>query len=349
MSQLKFGIIGAGGIANATCSDLALNPDAEIVAVADPSEERARLFAERFAVADICDSADALLELDSIDAVYIAVPNKFHAEYARQALGAGKHTLLEKPFAMNLAEAQSVVDAAQSSERLFMVGMNQRFTTAVQAARAIVARGDVGEVFHAKAYWRRRSGIPRIGSWFTHKDVSGGGGLLDIGVHMLDVAMHVMGNFEPVSVYGSTYTNFGNRGIGDGGWGQSEILDDVFDVDDFATSLVKFANGATLQLEASWALHQASGNEMNVELYGTQGAYRLYQPELYRAGDLGYEIIQSPTAPPAALPHASRVTNFVNAILGREDLLVTTEESLAVQRILDGIYESSETGHEVRL
>ncbi len=336
--SVRVGLIGAGMIAQMTGREFASNPDAELVAIADPSKERAAALAKMYGIENVLDDGHALLSRDDIDAVYIAVPNCFHAAYAIAALDAGKHTLLEKPFAMNLAEAQSVADAAARSNAKFMVGMNQRFGANAQAARSMVARGDIGEVFHVKAFWRRRAGIPRIGSWFTHQETAGGGGLLDIGVHMLDVGLWCIDNFEPTNVLGTAHTQFGNRGIGDGRWGRSERTDNRFDVDDFATALIQLEGGATVQLEAAWAIHQENANDMNVVLYGSEGTLNAYESKLYRAGEDGYEVIQNPKAPEPIYPHQSRVDNFVNAIEGREELCVSIEQSLAVQRILDGIY-----------
>ena len=349
MTQLKIGVIGTGSISNGTCRAFVDHDHAQLVAAADPSEERLGQFCDTFDIDRRYRASAELVADEDVDAVYIAVPNKFHAQYAVDCLRSGKHTLLEKPFAMNIDEANSVAVAARESDRIFMVGMNQRFSPAVQNARAIVQRGDIGDVFHAKAYWRRRAGIPRIGSWFTQKAIAGGGGLLDIGVHMIDVALHVMDKFDASSVYGSTYTKFGNRGLGDGGWGSSETSDAPFDVDDFATALVKFDDDCTLQIDVSWVLHQHEPDRMNVELYGTEGGLRVYQPELYRFSNDQYEIVENPEAPALRLPHANRVHNFLNAILGTEEPLVSIAESIAVQKIIDGIYESSQTGNEVKL
>ena len=163
-----------------------------------------------------CTEVEELLARDDLDAVYVAVPNAFHEEVAVQALQAGKHVLLDKPFALNTQAAENIVAAAEAAGRTLMLGMNQRFERNVQSAKALIADGRLGDVYHLKAFWRRRAGIPRMGSWFTNKSVSGGGALLDIGVHVLDVAMHLIDNFRPVSVSGATFTRFGNRGLGEG-------------------------------------------------------------------------------------------------------------------------------------
>lgn len=351
MAKLRFGIVGAGMISRISCRDIAAHPEVEIVAAADPSGERLEDLASRYGISRTYADAAALFDDAEVDAVYIAVPNAFHAEMARQALAANKHTILDKPFAMNITQAQSVAEAARATDRVFMVGMNQRFERTTQKMKKLVQSGALGDVYHAKAYWRRRSGIPRLGSWFTHREVSGGGALLDIGIHMLDAALYMMGNFRPVTVTGATYTRFGNRGLGEGGWGASEREFEGFDVDDFATALIRLEGDVTVTLDASWALLQEDGNRMEVELYGTEAGGAAYGDRLVKMGEGPgeYVVIQSPSVPELIYPHMSRFHNFINTILGTEQPCVTLDESLAVQRILDGIYESQRTGSEVSL
>lgn len=165
---------------------------------------------------------EELLADKEVDAVYVAVPNKFHAPLACQTLAAGKHVILDKPMALSHAQALQVAKAAEQSGKTFFLGMNQRFTEGAQQIRSLVEAGVLGEIYHAKAYWIRREGIPRLGTWFGNKEVAGAGSLFDIGVHFLDLCLHLLGNFNPVSVFGASYTKFGNRGLGEGGWGLSD-------------------------------------------------------------------------------------------------------------------------------
>ena len=345
--MVRFGIIGTGGVAAGGAADLIANPDAELIAVADPSRERVSAFAARFGVSTVLESAEQLLALETVDAVYIAVPNYLHAPITTLALQAGKHVLQEKPLALSLADAAPLAAAARQSGKHFMLGMNQRFVPPVQRARQLVERGRIGRPYHCKAYWRRRAGIPGIGSWFTRKQHSGGGGLLDIGVHMLDDALYELGDFDVHSVSGATYAEFGPRGLGEGGWGLSERPDTRFDVDDFATAMIKLKSGASVVLDAAWAMHSEQRNAMNVELYGIDGAIDTYGERLYRQQPDGYHIIDSPDAGELTYPHASRFHHFVNLILGREEACVTLEQALTVQRVLDAIYASAASGREV--
>jgi predicted dehydrogenase len=350
MPRIRFGIVGAGAISRLSCREIAQHPNATIVAAADPSGERLKTLATTFSIARTYPDAAALFADREVDAVYIAVPNVHHAPLARAALLAGKHTLLDKPFAFDLSGAQTVADAARRSDRVFMVGMNQRFDRSAQRAKQLMTAGRLGEVYHVKAFWRRREGIPRIGSWFGNKALSGGGALLDIGVHVLDLALHLCDNFAPTSVTGVAYTRFGNRGLGDGAWGASEREHQIFDVDDFATALIRLRGALTVSLDATWAAHQEQPNERDVLLYGTEGGAAVYSDRLFKTGSHSgeYVTVQNPVTEPLPYPHASRFHHFINVVLGTERSLIPLEQSLAVQRILDGIYESSRTGREVR-
>ena len=348
--MVRIGVIGAGSIAQASCNEFADHPDAEIVAVAEPNAERAAEFTLRYdTVTQVVEEPERLLAIEEIDAVYVAVPNNLHAPLSALSLQAGKHVLQEKPLALSREDAEQTATAARAADTHFMLGMNQRFTPEVQRARQLMKAGRIGRAYHCKAFWRRRSGIPRIGSWFTRKEISGGGGLLDIGVHMLDNALFLLDNFRPRSVSGATYTEFGNRGLGEGDWGMSERASGQFDVDDFATAVIKLDGGATVLLEVAWAMHLDRSNDMNVELYGTEGAIDTYGQRLCRQAADGYHVIQSPDAGELTYPHASRMHHFVNVILGREEPCVTLDQVLSVQRVLDAIYRSAATGREVAL
>jgi len=351
LSKVRFGLVGAGQIAHYAAAAISQHPQAKLVAVQDLHEERRKTLQSKHALEFAHDAVEELLANKSVDAVYIAVPNKFHIPLAIQALEAGKHVILEKPFAMNAAEAEKAIAVAKKAGVILNVGMNQRFTSDSQKIKQLVEEGILGEIYHAKAYWFRRAGIPKLGTWFGSKEIAGGGSLYDIGVHMLDLCLHTINNFEPVSVVGATYTKFGNRGLGEGGWGMSDRSETAFDVDDFSSAFIRFANGATVTLDTSWASHRAEGNKENVEIFGTEGGATLRPARLFR-GSAGlpavYEIVDEIKLN-LRMPHQDRFHNFINHLLGTEELCVSTAQALVVQKILDGIAESNRTGKEVRL
>ncbi len=350
MSSIRLGMIGAGQIAAFTAREFRRHPDCTIISVADPNQARAAELGNMVRAEQTYTEVDDLLRRDDLDAVYIAVPNAHHEALAIAALNAGKHVLLDKPFALNARAAQNVISAAQDNGTTLMLGMNQRFEKNVQRARALIEQGRFGDIYHVKAFWRRRAGIPRMGSWFTNKSVAGGGALLDIGVHVLDVALHLLNNFKPVAVSGATFTRFGNRGLGEGGWGRSEREFETFDVDDFASALIRLEGGAVVSLEASWALHQAQSNDHDVLLYGEDAGMGVYSNQIFEPGEAGeYRIIQNPVAPAISYPHCSRAEHFINVLLAKEPAIIDLDQALAVQHILDAIYKSAESGSEVRL
>lgn len=350
MSFLKFGFIGAGQISHHSASCINKNPHAQVVAVQDTNAERVKELCAAQNIAKACATAEEVFSDPEIDAVYIATPNKFHVPLTVQALEAGKHVILEKPFAMSHAEALLAAEAAKRAGKVLTLGMNQRFGQAPQTIRSIVQAGLLGEIYHAKAFWYRRSGIPRLGTWFGNRELAGGGCLYDIGVHFLDLALYLMGNFEPVSVYGATYTKFGHRGLGEGGWGKSDRAEIPFDVEDFASGLIKFSNGSSVSLDVAWACHAEDENRADVHLYGTEaGAHAMSGKVLRRDPQTGEYLVVQNLRSEVKYPHADRFHNFINHLRGEEELCVTLEQALTVQKILDGIAESSVTGREVRL
>ncbi|MGH7146221.1 MAG: Gfo/Idh/MocA family protein [Planctomycetota bacterium] len=343
----KCAVIGAGGIATDHVAGFQAHPQAEVIAIADVSAERCNALADRFKVARRYTSTEDLLADKDIDVVGIALPNFLHAPVSIAALNAGKHVFLDKPFALNVGEARKVAALAKKKGRKLMLGMSHRFPAATQTLRSLVDDGVLGDVYTARAVWLRRSGIPKFGTWFCRKDQAGGGCLYDIGVHYLDKAMFSMNCYDVESVHGQVYTKFGNRKLGEGGWGKSDRGKHVFDVDDFALAMVRLKGGRTIHLNVSWAAHQATPNEEYVQLFGTEAGAIVDPLKLFRNGKDGHETIQYTLRPPAV--STNRHCHFIDTLLGKAAPLVTVDQALKVQATLDAIYTSSATGREVRL
>jgi predicted dehydrogenase len=346
---LRFGVIGAGSIGLHHMDSLHRCPRAELVAIAESNPDRLNEAAARFAVPGKFTDYHQMLARPDIDAVSIALPNFLHAPAALAALAAGKHVHLDKPMAFNAGQAARIIATAKKSRRVFMVGQNMRFSRDAQMLKHFADQGVLGDIYHARAWWVRRAGIPRIGSWFTQKKFAGGGALLDIGVHMLDLALHLMDNFQPVTVSGVTHTRFGPRGLGSGSWGSSEIdKNAVFDVDDYAIALIKLKGGKSLILEAAWAAHLSEPSH-GVQLFGTEAGGSVFPAKVYRRSGAGdaYEVI---TPELKKLPYPEdRLHHFTNCVLDGKPPMVKPEQSLVVQKILDAIYKSAATGREVRI
>lgn len=349
--SIRVGMIGAGAIANDHCSSVNNYSGAEMVAVADLSKARREALKTKYDMDKAHSTWEELVADKEIDAVTIALPNALHAEVALAAIRSGKHVMLDKPFALSYAEAKRVADAAKKKGITLMVGMNQRYNPDAQVLRTLVKRGELGEIFHIKAYMCRRTGSPKFGTWFVNKALSGGGCLLDIGVHILDLGLFISDHWDPVSVSGQTYSKFGHKGIGEGGWGKSDIKKSMkFDVDDSAMALIRFRNGATLELNASWVLHQEAGDRNGVELFGEKAGARTHPVKLFRFGKKKgeYEIVE-PQHVRVNDRRKNRHADWLDAIHGKRDPICTVEQALTIQKLLDAIYKSSASGREVRI
>lgn len=347
-TSFNVAVFGAGAIGLDHIGSFQQHPAATVVAIADTSGSRAQEAAKLFNVPATAADYRELLARDDIDIVSIALPNYLHAKVALDALKAGKHVMIDKPMATNARDATKLVGEAKKRRVLLMVGQNNRFSPDVQTLKQLVLKGVLGEVYHAKTAWTRRSGIPRIGSWFTQKQFAGGGSTYDIGVHALDRCLYLMGEFDAAAVSGQTYAKFGPRGLGEGTWGKSEVdPKKPFDVEDMSLALIKLKSGRTVLLETSWAGHQAFPDFNGTQLFGTEAGALMPNLQLFRKTENGYstEAISTTTT----LVNPNRMAHFVDCLLGKEEPYVKPSESLAVQKILDAIYTSSRTGREVRI
>ncbi len=345
--------IGAGGIARKShmpaYKKLEAEGKAQIVAVCDVNGATAKSAAADFDVPHVFTDYAPMLALDAVDAVVVCTPNYLHKQPVLDAFAAGKHVFCEKPLAINAVEGAEMVAAGHRAGKQLQVGLNVRFDSAPQAVKRFIDDGKIGEIYYARAHALRRRGAPGWGV-FTQKDKQGGGPLIDIGVHILDLTLWLMGYPEPAAVTGAAYTKFGTREGVLGLMGQWDPK--TFTVEDFAAGFVRFQNGATLTLESSF-LANLERNEMNTHLFGTEGgvflspfdgsATRLYREESGTLTD------STPVFLPAVNSHEQEVRAFVAALLDDAPVPVPGEQGLMVTRILDALYLSSDTGREVRL
>jgi len=274
MDKLKIGVIGCG-VGRFHLAGYSKLPNVEIAALAGLDEARCRQLAAEYGIPRRFKDYRDLLALPEIEAVSVCVPNSLHAPVATAAFAAGKHVLCEKPLAATVAEGEAIVQAARQARRKLMVSFNYRFRGDSQTLKRHVAAGGLGEVYYVKAGWLRRSGIPGIGSWFTCQAQAGGGPLIDLGVHVLDLALWFLDYPEIVAVSGATYAKFGPRGKGF--WGGDRFPSGTAgcDVEDLATAFVRLAGGATMAVETSWASYTSAGDDYHVHLFGDEGGAEL--------------------------------------------------------------------------
>ncbi len=347
-TSFNVAVLGAGAIGLDHLGSFKQHAAVRLAAVADTSADRARDAAELFDVPFVSADYREVLARSDIDVVSIALPNYLHAPVALAALKAGKHVMIDKPMATNARDAAKLVAEAKKRRVVLMVGQNNRFTPDVQTLKQLVVKGVLGDVYHAKTAWTRRAGIPRIGSWFTQTKFAGGGSTYDIGVHALDRCLYLLGEFDAAAVSGQTYAKFGPRGLGNGTWGKSEVdPKQPFDVEDMSVALIKLKSGRTVLLETSWAGHQPVADFNGTQLFGTEAGALMPNLQLFRKTENGYSTESVATA--TELVNPNRMSHFIDVLLGRAEAYVKPEESLAVQKILDAIYESARSGREVRI
>ncbi len=350
-NNIRIGIIGAGNIANVHIQQFQqLKDQCEITAITDAYLPLAQSRKEQYGIPWVAASPEELIASDQVDAVIVAVPNQFHAPLTIQALEAGKHVLLEKPMAINADAARDIMRAKQRTDRTLMLAHQMRWEAVPMQIKQQMERGELGSIYSAKTGWFRRKGIPGWGTWFTRMDQSGGGPLIDIGVHMLDLALYLMGNPKPVSVYGATYAEFGpkKRGIGD--WGKPD-WSGIYDVEDFATALIKMDNGSTLSLEVSWAVHMDTDNTPFIHLMGTEGGASYRGPH----GKLLTEKFDRPLETELVTPEddeGERIRlsrHFLECIREGKEPIASGMTGFTNSLVLNAIYESSKSGREIQL
>ena len=350
--MLKVGVIGTGGISGVHLGGYSRNPNVEIYALCDINEKNLARRAEEYKVSRTFTDYREMLALPELDAVSVCTWNSAHAECAIAALRAGKHVLCEKPMAPNTAQAEEMEKAAKESGKLLMIGFVRRFGNDCAVLKDFIDGGSFGDIYYAKAQYLRRKGCP--GGWFGDKSRSGGGPLIDLGVHVIDLCRYLMGGPQPVSVYGATFNKLGDRRqIKDARGYSSTVVsqEDIFDVEDMATALIRFDNGAVLSVEASFSLN-IEKDVGNIELFGTRAGCKL-DPELTIFTDMNQYLANVKLAQSTALSFDglfdNEINHFVECIETGRPCRNPAQDGVTLMRILDGIYESARTGHEVLL
>lgn len=350
--MIKVGVIGTGGISGVHLGGYSRNPNVEIYALCDINEKNLAKRAEEYKVSRTFTDYREMLALKELDAVSVCTWNSAHAECAIAALRAGKHVLCEKPMALNTAQAQEMEKAAKENGKLLMIGFVRRFGNDCAVLKDFIDSGSFGEIYYAKAQYLRRKGCP--GGWFGDKSRSGGGPLIDLGVHVIDLCRYLMGGPQPVSVYGATFSKLGDRRhIKDARGYSSTVVskDDIFDVEDMATALIRFDNGAVLSVEASFSLN-IEKDVGNIELFGTKAGCKL-DPELTIFTDMNDYLANVKLAQSTALSFDglfdNEINHFVECIETGKPCRNPAQDGVTLMKILDGIYESARTGHEVLL
>lgn len=350
--KLKLGVVGAGNIfKNTHVPAWSTHPDIEIFAICDVIKEKAEALAHQYDIPYVYTDYRELIANKEIDLIDICTPNLNHSEIAIAALEAGIHVFCEKPDAVNAEEAQKMADAAKKSEKVLMTMRNNRFRPASRFLKQYIASGHVGDIYTGRCGWIRRRGIPGKGGWFTNKSLSGGGPLIDLGVHFIDLAMWLMGDPKPVSVVGATYCKFADTSLSDSEhsiFGEKND-DGIFNVEDLAVGFIRFENGVTLQIEFSWASNIEE--EMNfLELRGSNAGISFKKGELKIFSEIEGTLCDIyPRLPKEGGEHGKQIYHFIDCVKNGTEPIVLPEHGVNMIQILTAIYESARIGSEVKL
>lgn len=367
MEKLKIGIVGCGGIANNKHFPALMSQKdkCEIVAFCDIIEERAKTACDKYGAdgAKYYTDYREMLKDDAIDVVHVCTPNVSHCPITVAAFEAGKHVLCEKPMAHNTEDAEKMVAAWKKSGKKFTIGYQNRFRNDTIALHKSCEKGDLGKIYFAKAHAVRRRAVPTWGV-FPNKALQGGGPLIDIGTHALDITLWMMDNYEPVSVSGQVFYELGHLENGPEGNIFGPWDPDTFEVEDSAFGMIKMKNGAVIYLEAAWALNVLESREASTTLCGTKSGAEIHHGMSYTKDELIYNFAENDqlmekTVSPAGLvdffegsgaSEANReAEQWLNAILNDSEPLVKPEQALVVTKILEAIYKSAQTGKEIYL
>lgn len=351
---MRLAIIGAGGIANAVhMPAYEKMENVQVIAVCDIIRERAERMAERLGASLVCTDYKEVLKLEDLDAIDICTPNDLHSTIAVEALNRGIHVFCEKPDAVNVREAERMKNAAEKSGKVLMVMRNNRYRAFAAYLKQYIEDEKMGEIYAARCGWQRRRGIPGKGGWFTTKARSGGGPLIDLGVHMIDLAIWLMGNPKPVAVSGCTYRKFADSDVSDSEnarFGDVEA-DGVFDVEDLAMGLIRFENGACMQVEFSWASN-VEEEQTFVELRGTKaGAVWSTKDDRLKifGEEYGNTVDILPNLQDTVPIHEANLRHFTEVVLNGAEPQFVPQQGVDMVKILEGFYKSAEEGREILL
>ncbi|MGE6257143.1 Gfo/Idh/MocA family protein [Heyndrickxia sporothermodurans] len=351
MKTLNIGVIGAGGISDVHFHAYAKNEQANIYAISDLNELRAKEKADKYGAQKVYTDYHELLADPVVDAVSVCTWNNLHAPIVIDALHAGKHVLVEKPLCTTLEDAYKIQEAVKKTGKILQVGFVRRFGENTQLLKKFIDNGDFGEIYYAKASCIRRLGNP--GGWFADKERSGGGPLIDIGVHVIDLCWYLMGRPKVKSVSGNTYNQLGNRANVKhlSFYKAADYDSEKNTVEDMANAVIRFENGASLMVDVSFTLH-AKKDEITAKIYGDKGGAEI-EPELFIVSEKHDTILNiSPQVDNATfdfeIGFQNEINAFVDSCLNGTPVISPVEDGVEIMKILTGIYESSEKGCEIQ-
>ncbi len=342
---LRIAVLGVGFAGETHIVAWKRNPNAQVVAIFDSQKSRAELIAAKTEVPNVCESLEQILDRDYIDVVDVCTPNNAHTPAVLAALKSGRHVVCEKPLATTAAEVREMGELAGKLGLKLMTAQLHRYGAPARNLKRWIDAGNLGEAYHARVHATRRAFLP-VNPGFIHKQLSGGGPCMDIGVHALDTCLWMMGFPTPVRVSGAAKTNFAKGHRIPGMWGEWDR--DLFDVEDFASGFVHFENGATLSLESSWLGYHRALEDFSCEIFGTNAG--VHWPEGKFVTTSGGSFVEGAlVSGTAADPFAEELRDFYNCVVHDLPSPVPWTETIKVIAILEAIYQSQKESREILL
>ncbi len=345
MNKVRVGVIGLGA-GKTHLKFFRECPKAEIVAVCDSDEEVLRKVGQEYDVPSLFRDYRSMLDMEDLDAVSIATPNVYHAPMSIEALNKGKHVLCEKPMALNAREAREMVEHAGRNRKKLMVHFNQRYSPGARYIKNYVDSGNLGEIYYVKTSWLRQMGAPGRPS-FTDRSVSGGGPLIDLGVHRLDFVLWLLGYPKALAVSAGVFDKIAGHRVRKKGM--------KYDVEDLGVALVRLENGCVLFLEVSWAAMMSNVEEIDTVVFGDRGGFEQKSRNRNGSGVSELKLIKEmkdkivEITPKIPQQKGTAQEHFVDCILKDVQPEVSGEHGLEIMKILDAVYESSKVGAEIKI
>lgn len=332
MENTKIGVIGLGGVAQLVhLPNLIALPNVEVSAVAEINRNRLQVISDKFRIKQKFSNYKDLLEKSDVDAVIIATPTSTHKDIAIDCLQAGKDVLVEKPLARTYMEAKQIAEAAKKFKRKLMVGMNLRYRPDTMLLRSFINSNEIGDPFYIKCGWIRKQSSSE--KWFTKKEESGGGVIIDLGIHLLDMALWLLGYPEISSVSSNNFHHYTKN------------------VEDTSISCIKCKNAAIINLEVSWSL-PVEKDHFYFNVYGTKGSFSANPFSLYKKVENDYiNLTPTLTESPSKLfkkSYFNELKSFVGAIKGLNPIFSPGEEAVHRMKVIEAMYESAKKNHEIK-
>ncbi|WP_010094790.1 Gfo/Idh/MocA family protein [Ornithinibacillus scapharcae] len=350
MKKVQVAIVGVGAIAESTHLHYLKGMDTvEVIGLVDTDLQRVEAVAEKHGIPNWFESIEALLENIAVEAVFICTPNATHIGIAKKAAEKGIHVFIEKPIGIDIDEVTEYSNLAKANNVLTMVGMTHRFRRDATILKSYLERGSLGNVYYAKAKLFRRRGTPK--GWFTNKELAGGGALMDIGVHVLDLAWWLLGQPEVQSVSATSVSMLGNYQTKyTSAWESKNNklnAQHVFDVDDFTAGWIRFRNGTVLNLEIAWAINGEEDDSISLEFYGNEGGAKLSPVTIFKEDNGIFTKIEPEFENNDV--YQDEINHFIECVIRNEKPLIDADQGLEILKMLQALYTSSNQQKEIIL